>query len=76
MEGDPSNGVAVETVRWFRRDDQRVQIGIFLTVLLKNRAFIPTATKITVVFTLAIALGETVSLDDLCTPDTKYVPTS
>jgi hypothetical protein len=50
------------------------KVGVFFTVLLKNADSIPTAIKTTVVLTLAIALGETVSLDDLYVPDTKYAP--
>ena len=52
------------------------KIAVFLTVLLKNRDLIPTVTKTTVVLTLAIALGQTVGLDDLYVPDTKCVPSS
>jgi len=52
------------------------KVGIFFTVLLKDRDSIPTAIMTAVVLTLAIALGETASLDDLCAPYTKYAPTS
>ena len=50
------------------------KIAVFLNALLKGRDSIPTAIKTTVVLTLAIALGQTASLDDLYVPDTKCVP--
>ena len=69
--------ILLQTVwRWRQLSDPNViidmsKIGVFFTVLLKNKDSIPTAIRTTVVLTLAVALGQTVTLDDLYVPDTE-----
>ena len=69
--------ILLQTVwRWRQLSDSNViihmsKIWVFFTVLLKNKDSIPTAVKTTVVLTLAVALGQTVTLEDLYVPDTK-----
>ena len=68
--------VLLQTVwRWRQLEPEAMinvsKIEVFFNLLLKDKDPVYTAIKTTVVLTLAIALGQTVDLDDLYVPDTQ-----
>ena len=69
--------VLLQTVWRWRQLEPNVMINmskieVLLNTSLKDRDFILIVNKTTVVLMLAIALGQTVDLDDLYVPDTRY----